>query len=125
MIIGSRGSKRPPLLPRGVRIYAIGDVHGRADLLERLLSRVDADIVAHPVPRAIHVLVGDYIDRGPASREVVDLLIDAARTREMFMLRGNHDVFVKEFLLKSSVTSRMEPTRRLRNIDVLRVETAP
>ena len=99
MIIGSRGSKRPPLLPRGVRIYAIGDVHGRADLLERLLSRVDADIVAHPVPRAIHVLVGDYIDRGPASREVVDLLIDAARTREMFMLRGNHDVFVKEFLL--------------------------
>jgi serine/threonine protein phosphatase 1 len=95
----SRGrKKRPPRLPEGVRIYAIGDVHGRADLLDRMLSRIDAHMAAHPVVRPIHLLVGDYIDRGPASREVVDLLINCAQGREMVLLRGNHETFVGDFL---------------------------
>ena len=60
----------------GVRIYAIGDVHGRADLLEQVFTRIDTHIAAHPVDRPIQVLVGDYIDRGPNSREVLDRLIE-------------------------------------------------
>ncbi len=90
--------RRLPRMPEGVRIYAIGDVHGRADLLDRMLSRIDAHIAAHPAARPIHLLVGDYIDRGPASREVLDLLINCARWREMIFLRGNHETFIFEFL---------------------------
>jgi len=93
-----RRKKHSQRLPDGLRIYAIGDVHGRADLLDRVLSRIDAHIVANPVAQPLHLLVGDYIDRGPASREVLDLLIDCMQGREMVLLRGNHDVFLKEFL---------------------------
>lgn len=97
-LLKRRRAKRAPRLPEGLRIYAIGDVHGRADLLDRLLSRIDAHIVAHSVVRPIHLLVGDYIDRGPASREVLDLLINCAQGREMVLLRGNHDIFIRDFL---------------------------
>ncbi len=96
-------AKRSPRLPEGVRIYAIGDVHGRVDLLDRLLSRIDAHIAKHPVVRPIHILVGDYIDRGPASREVLDLLINSAQGREMVFLRGNHDIFIANFLQNPAV----------------------
>ena len=81
-----------------MRIYAIGDVHGRADLLDRLLSRIDAHVAASPIARPVCLLIGDYIDRGPASREVLDLLINCAHGREMIFLRGNHDVFIDRFL---------------------------
>jgi serine/threonine protein phosphatase 1 len=90
--------KRAPSLPEGVRIYAIGDVHGRADLLDRVLSRIDAHIAARPAARPIHLLVGDYIDRGPASREVLDQLITRSQGREMVFLRGNHENFIRAFL---------------------------
>lgn len=102
-LLKGRRSKRLPRLPEGTRIYAIGDVHGRADLLDRLLSRIDAHIVAYPVVRPVHLLVGDYIDRGPASREVLDLLINCAQGREMVFLRGNHDTFIDEFLTNPGV----------------------
>jgi serine/threonine protein phosphatase 1 len=91
--------KRPPSrLPEGVRIYAIGDVHGRADLLEQVFTRIDTHIAAYPVDRPIHVLVGDYIDRGPNSREVLDRLLERAKSSEMVLLKGNHETFVLEFL---------------------------
>jgi serine/threonine protein phosphatase 1 len=78
-------------------------VHGRADLLDRLLSRIDAHVVAHPIVRPVLLLVGDYIDRGPASRQVLDLLINCARGREMVFLRGNHDIFIGDFLKNPAV----------------------
>lgn len=97
-LLTGRKKRRPPRLPEGVRIYAIGDVHGRADLLDRVLSRIDAHVAAHPIVRPIHILIGDYIDRGPASREVLDLLINCAQGREMVFLKGNHETFIFEFL---------------------------
>jgi serine/threonine protein phosphatase 1 len=72
--------RRLPRVPEGVRIYAVGDVHGRADLLRQVLSRVDADLVAYPHCRPLQIFLGDYIDRGPSSRTVFDLLIHRART---------------------------------------------
>ena len=57
--------KQPAALPEGLRIYAVGDVHGRADLLDRLLSRIDAHMAAHPVAHSACLFIGDYIDRGP------------------------------------------------------------
>jgi serine/threonine protein phosphatase 1 len=96
-------AKKGPRLPDGLRIYAIGDVHGRADLLDRKLSLIDAHIVAQPIARPIFLFLGDYIDRGPASREVLDLLINCSKGREMIFLSGNHDVFILNFIENPAV----------------------
>ena len=61
----------------------IGDVHGRADLLQRLLSVIDRTLVSHPVKNVVQVLLGDYIDRGPNSREVIETLVTRARRQPM------------------------------------------
>jgi serine/threonine protein phosphatase 1 len=79
-------------LPAGLRIYAIGDVHGRFDLLRSIAAKIEADLRASPVERALEIFVGDYIDRGPHSREVVNWLIDAPPLGdERICLLGNHE----------------------------------
>ena len=60
--------------PANVRIYAVGDIHGRADLLADVIARIDDDIARRPIRHAIEVYLGDYIDRGPDSKAVIDLL---------------------------------------------------
>lgn len=92
-----------PSLPDGLRIYAVGDIHGRADLLAELLCRIDKDLQENPVDRALHVFLGDYIDRGANSADVVDLLIERAATRELVCLKGNHELCLAEFLADPSV----------------------
>jgi serine/threonine protein phosphatase 1 len=94
----SRRINASPLLPEGLRIYAVGDIHGRADLLKQLLSRVDEDIKEHPIAETIHIFLGDYIDRGQNSAAVLDLLIERARTHRILCLKGNHELFLSEFL---------------------------
>ncbi|MBO0758683.1 MAG: metallophosphoesterase, partial [Bradyrhizobiaceae bacterium] len=88
-----------PRLPEGTRVYAVGDVHGRADLLDRLLPQIDAHLSRNPVSRAIEVYLGDYVDRGPDSRRVIDLLIRRRREkRKTICLKGNHETYLLEFL---------------------------
>lgn len=87
-----------PFVPDGVRIYAVGDIHGRADLLEQLLLRVDADLRDHPIAEAIHVFLGDYVDRGVGSASVLDQLIERAQRHRMVFLKGNHELYLSEFL---------------------------
>jgi serine/threonine protein phosphatase 1 len=88
----------PPVLPEGVRIYAVGDVHGRSDLLRQLFSRIDGDLRANPAKEAIHVFLGDYIDRGNDSAGVLDFLIARSQTNQLYCLKGNHEIFLAEFL---------------------------
>jgi serine/threonine protein phosphatase 1 len=94
-----------PRLPDKVRIYAVGDVHGRADLLDQVLSRIDADLSAYPDCQPIQVFLGDYIDRGPSSRSVLDLLINRSRTHKIVCLKGNHETYVFEFLRNPAILS--------------------
>ena len=94
----SRWLNRPPSIPDGVRIYTVGDVHGRADLLKSVLSRIDQDVRIHPVRKPIEVFLGDYVDRGPASREVLDILIARGRSRRSVFLKGNHEAYIFDFL---------------------------
>lgn len=70
-----------------IRHYAIGDVHGRFDLLTRALDEI-GDLEAQD---AKLVLLGDYVDRGPQSGEVVDELIRRAASGRVVCLRGNHE----------------------------------
>lgn len=87
-----------PRLPDGIRIYAFGDIHGRADLLSDLLGVIDQDMARSPPVRAIEVFLGDYIDRGPDSRGVLDLLLRRSKQRETVFLRGNHEAVLLEML---------------------------
>lgn len=93
--------RAPASIPGGVRIYAIGDIHGRLDLLSRLLRRIEVDRQQRPVERALTVFVGDYIDRGPHSRSVIDLLLRWREDNDAIFLRGNHETFLPRFLSDS------------------------
>jgi serine/threonine protein phosphatase 1 len=95
--------RRDRQLPDGLRIYAVGDVHGRADLLGELFTAIDADVDEHPVGQTLHVFLGDYIDRGPDSRQVVDLVTARSRRHETVLLKGNHETFPALFLNDPSV----------------------
>ena len=88
---------------KGTRIYAIGDVHGRADLLSELLERIDADLASRPTHQHVHVFLGDYIDRGPQSSEVLELIIARRRLHHTVCLKGNHETFIAKFLDEPSV----------------------
>lgn len=84
----------PPVyaVPADTRAYAIGDVHGRRDLLESLLARIDAERAADPRTAEHLILLGDLIDRGPDSRGVLDLLLArAAEDPTLTILGGNHE----------------------------------
>jgi serine/threonine protein phosphatase 1 len=76
----------------GARAYAVGDIHGRLDLLERMLARIEADIAARPQRRTFVTFLGDLIDRGPESAGVVERLRTwrPAGVRTVF-LAGNHE----------------------------------
>ena len=93
-----RSHQRQPRLPEGLRIYAIGDVHGRADLLGQLFGLIDADLARRPAERILHVMLGDYVDRGPASRAVIDAILARADRRELVALKGNHDALLLQAL---------------------------
>jgi serine/threonine protein phosphatase 1 len=99
----SRTRKSAPRTSDGVRIYAIGDVHGCADLLARCFACIDADIAAYPAPRVVHVLIGDYIDRGPQSRQVLDLLVRRGHHHRVVCLRGNHETYIHAFLREPAI----------------------
>lgn len=86
----------PPRAPEGKRVYAVGDIHGRADLLDDLLARIEADVNG---ANSILVFLGDYVDRGADSRGVIDQLITLAeRGHELVFLRGNHEAAMLNFL---------------------------
>ncbi|UPJ51706.1 serine/threonine protein phosphatase [Bradyrhizobium sp. 200] len=86
-----------PKLPSGSRVYAIGDVHGRADLLQETFSKIDRHRVAYPIANALEIMLGDYIDRGPSSFDVIELL-SMRVPRGTICLKGNHEAFLLEFL---------------------------
>jgi serine/threonine protein phosphatase 1 len=94
---------RRPRVPDGIRIYAIGDIHGRADLLDQVLNRIDADLTKNPISFEIEVFLGDYIDRGPDSRQALDRLVVRSRTRRMVFLKGNHETYLADFVNTPSI----------------------
>jgi serine/threonine protein phosphatase 1 len=87
-----------PRVPAGVRVYAFGDIHGRLDLLDPLLARVDADIASYPVAQPLQIFLGDYIDRGADSFGVLDRLCQREKTGSTICLKGNHEAYFLEFL---------------------------
>ena len=88
----SRMQPRAPSVPEGRRVYAVGDIHGRLDLLDRLLDMIADDDAARGDLRTEIVFLGDLIDRGPDSRGVVQRLLDYSRgPLPVRILMGNHE----------------------------------
>src|SRR3954453_11993512 len=83
---------REPAGAEGYRAYVIGDIHGRFDLLEDLLAKIHAELQPRPITKALLVFVGDLIDRGPASAQVLERLRTYSRPGiETVFLLGNHE----------------------------------
>ncbi|MEP4377892.1 MAG: metallophosphoesterase family protein [Alphaproteobacteria bacterium] len=90
-------------VPDGTVVYAIGDVHGRIDLLETLEQRIVADARARDVTRRVIVYLGDYVDRGYESRAVIEHLMGSEfEGFERVFLMGNHEEYMIRFLDDSS-----------------------
>lgn len=88
-----------PVETGGDVVYAVGDIHGRYDLLEQLLEQIRSD--AGPSAGAPRIVfLGDYIDRGEGVRQTLDLLVDfaARRDAEPVFLMGNHEQMLLRFL---------------------------
>jgi serine/threonine protein phosphatase 1 len=87
----------PATIPDGQRVYAVGDIHGRLDLLEKLWAMIEAD-AANTGLRKTVVFVGDYVDRGRHSKGVIDFLLKIKQDADVVCLRGNHDQAVLDFI---------------------------
>lgn len=91
----------PSTMPEGILAYAIGDVHGRSDLLRRLLGSMMQDARPHieAGARPLVVFLGDYVDRGTDSRGVFDCLLDEMPSGwDCRFLKGNHEEALLAFL---------------------------
>ncbi len=86
-------------VPHGKRIYAVGDIHGRLDLLDRLLHLIQSDSKADGAAETLLVFLGDYVDRGPDSAGVVSRLISGLPDGlTPVFLKGNHEDMLLAFL---------------------------
>jgi serine/threonine protein phosphatase 1 len=86
-----RPDAAPDGLKPGLRLYAIGDIHGEAALLDRLMAKIDDDLAAHRPAEALAIFLGDYVDRGPDSAGVIDRLARGTFGLPHVALRGNHE----------------------------------
>jgi len=84
-------------VPSDNRIYAIGDIHGQAALLDELLGMIERDGMGRP-ETSVLVFIGDYVDRGTDSKGVIEQLVNLQSDFTAHFLRGNHDQALLDFL---------------------------
>ncbi|WP_246347554.1 metallophosphoesterase family protein [Brevundimonas basaltis] len=97
-----------PVVPPGMLIWAIGDVHGRLDLLKPLVEAILIDASETPADRKMVIFLGDYVDRGPDSRGVLQYLVDLTSFSgiEWRFLKGNHEEAMLNFLVDPTTGGR-------------------
>ena len=92
---------RPPHTGLTEPVYAVGDIHGRADLLDLMVERLHGDMALNGHAQARWIFLGDYIDRGPDSRGVLELLSKLSPPNiTISLLKGNHEEALEDFLLE-------------------------
>ena len=92
---GRPGAQTTRSLPEGLAVVAFGDVHGRHDLLTELHGRAASALARLRPANSIEIFLGDYVDRGPDSRRVVEWLMTSPRIcHERICLRGNHEAML-------------------------------
>lgn len=104
------------------RCYVIGDIHGRSDLLDRMVDAITRDIEQNPVPASLTVTLGDYVDRGPDSRGVLDRLAHNPFPTDYVALKGNHEELLETFLTRPAIGPQW---RRLGGLETLHSYKVP
>ena len=98
--------QQPAEVPADCCVYAVGDLHGRLDLLCEIEERILEDAAAREAARKVVVYLGDYVDRGPDSSGVLDHLTAAPlKNFESVYLMGNHEAMMLEFLRAGDVAA--------------------
>ena len=103
-------------VPDGTRVYCVGDIHGRDDLLREMAERVGADMEASSFDHAVTVFLGDYVDRGLGSMRVVEQLARGEWPTSIIALAGNHEDLLMAFLENAAV---LEVWRSLGGLETL------
>jgi serine/threonine protein phosphatase 1 len=85
------------------RIYVIGDIHGCSELLDRMIGHIERDLGGLPGAECLTVTLGDYFDRGPDSRGVIDRLARNPFPTPYVALKGNHEELFETFLREPAV----------------------
>ncbi|MEM7570035.1 MAG: metallophosphoesterase family protein [Pseudomonadota bacterium] len=86
-----KAPSKPPSTDDNTRVYAIGDVHGRLDLFDDLMAHIAKDVKGFKGKSEL-VLLGDYVDRGPSSKTLLETLMDGRLpAKHHIFLRGNHE----------------------------------
>lgn len=109
-------SAAPPRAPDGQRIYVVGDVHGRLDLLRNLAAQIARDVSNARNIAATTIFLGDYVDRGADSAGVLEALSAADFPTPIHALRGNHEEVMLRFLADESV---LESWRKFGGLETL------
>lgn len=92
-----KNKKNSAAAPNGKRVYAVGDIHGCAGLLDKLMDIIAEDAAEAEAARI--VFLGDYVDRGPDSKGVIDRLLEIQESRpDTVFLKGNHEALLLDFL---------------------------
>ena len=95
-----RKTPETPPSTQGRLVYAVGDIHGRLDAFDALLHVIAEDALAsQPSQQPMLILLGDYVDRGPASAQVIDAILRLATEPgfEVRALKGNHEEALLQF----------------------------
>jgi serine/threonine protein phosphatase 1 len=100
----------------------IGDIHGRSDLLDKMVDEISRDIDQNPAPESLTVTLGDYVDRGPDSRGVLDRLARNPFPTNYIALRGNHEALFESFLTNPEIGPQW---RRLGGLETLHSYKVP
>jgi serine/threonine protein phosphatase 1 len=105
-----------PQLSETGRLYVIGDIHGRSDLLDRMVEAIARDLESAPASDCLTVTLGDYIDRGPDSKGVLERLARNPFPTDFVALKGNHEALLVGFLRDPAVAGHW---RRLGGLETL------
>jgi len=103
-------------VPDGMRVYCVGDIHGRDDLLRQMAKHVEADLEPCSFEEAVTVFLGDYVDRGLGSMRVVEQLVRGEWPTSIIALAGNHEDLLMTFLEDAGV---IESWRNLGGLETL------
>ena len=106
------------------RLYVIGDIHGRLDLLDKLIDAIHRDVEAHN-GESLTVTLGDYVDRGPNSRGVIDRLLTNPFPGDYVALKGNHEALLETFLNRPDIGNYWRQLGGLETLHSFGVPVAP
>ena len=100
-------ARRSGMVPDGAVVFAVGDIHGRFDLLQKLMTKLSGEVRQNQYEDVHLIFLGDYIDRGFDSKSVLDYLarMEWGRVKPVFLL-GNHEQTMLDFLERPDVGAR-------------------